>query len=320
MNTKEKRLGQQGATQLPLILTLLVVVAAILIYKFFIATDEIPPAPAEPEIAQPEPAGPEVTPKPAPPVALKKHATEAKPAYRRLSRDEFSNTEKEAMSYFGKAGEFQRRGDAASAQTWYKKALGSFEKMRGDLEISLATFEEKLGASHKSTLQAKENIAKVNTNVATLYNNIGKTYLDQKKNGEAMSWFQKALSLRENGPSNENADVAALYNNIALTYDNEKEYAKSLEWYQKDLAISEKVQGASHPNTAWTYNNIATVYFHLGDAGHALEWYLKAYRVFADKYGKTSRNTVQVRKSMAAAYAQSANEKSFAEWLNESVQ
>ena len=83
---------------------------------------------------------------------------------------------------------------------------------------------------------------------------------------KALSYFEKALSIRQQSLPPNHPDLALCYNNIGLLYGKMGEYAKALSYYEKALGIRQQSLPTNHPDLASSYNNIGNVYDKIGRA------------------------------------------------------
>jgi len=155
----------------------------------------------------------------------------------------------------------------------------------GGLYVKISNFDKALELHNKELDIRKKIQVKENTDIATLYNEIGYIYHLQGDNSKASEFYQKALKIDEKIFGNEHPEVATDYNNIGGVYYSQGDYSKGLEYYQKALKIDEKVFGNEHPNVATSYNNIGAVYRFQGDYSKALEYYQKALKIDEKVFG-----------------------------------
>jgi tetratricopeptide (TPR) repeat protein len=108
-------------------------------------------------------------------------------------------------------------------------------------------------------LSVQDKLGKEHPLIATAYNNIGMSYLNQDEYSIALEYFEKALTIREKLLGKEHPSVATTYNNIGAVYNNQGDYQKALDYYQKALTIATKSLGEEHPKTAMIYDEIVQV-------------------------------------------------------------
>lgn len=92
----------------------------------------------------------------------------------------------------------------------------------------------------------------------------------QGKYTEALSLFQRSLTICEKVLGPEHPNTAGSVNNLANVYRDMGDYAHALPLFQRALAVREKVLGPEHPETAGTIYNLAMQYLGAGDYARAL--------------------------------------------------
>ena len=138
--------------------------------------------------------------------------------------------------------------------------------------------------------------------IAWLYHFLGYGYDELADYSQSLTWYEKALVIREKVLGKEYPDTATIYNNIAEVYRKQGQYDKALEYYEKSLVIFKNVFGNEHPNTATIYNNMAAVYDKKGDYDKALEYYEKALAICKNVLGKEHPYTASTYNNIALVY------------------
>ena len=67
---------------------------------------------------------------------------------------------------------------------------------------------------------------------AATYNNMANVYYNQGKNDEALTMYEKSLSIRLKKLGDDHPDVAATYNNMANVYYNQGKNDEALAMYE----------------------------------------------------------------------------------------
>ncbi len=164
---------------------------------------------------------------------------------------------------------------------------------------------------YPQTIRKIETVEAVLQNITTdkatlqfgdIYHNLASAYDDMGSFDQALTFYQKALKIKEAKLGTDHPSTAATYNNMALVYKAKGDLDKALEFYQKDLKISEAKLGTDHPDTATTYNNMAVVYRAKGDLDKALEFYQKALDIVKAKLGTDHPSTATTYNNMASVY------------------
>jgi tetratricopeptide (TPR) repeat protein len=151
------------------------------------------------------------------------------------------------------------------SKEWYRLGklllkIGHFDKAQQVYEVLLD--------------QATNDIDK-----ALSYHHIGWAKDVKGEYKEALSYYEKALKLRQQSLPPNHPDLAKSYNNIGNVYSNMGEYSKALWYYEKTLEIDQKSLPPNHPDIASDYNNIGAVYSNMGACAKALSSQEKALRI-----------------------------------------
>jgi hypothetical protein len=136
----------------------------------------------------------------------------------------------------------------------------------------------KLGQAAKA-LQVYEILEKQPTSEiekARVYHKIGWAKHLHGEFKEALKFYEKSLSIRQQSLPPNHPDLAMSYNNIGMVYHNMGEYSKALSYYEKTLEIKKQSLPPNHPDLAMSYNNIGAVYDNMGEYSKALSFYERA--------------------------------------------
>ena len=114
---------------------------------------------------------------------------------------------------------------------------------------------------------------------ARYYHHLGYIKNQQGDYQEALSFYERALEIKEKSLPANHPSLATSYNNIGAVYDNMGEYSKALSFYERVLEIWEKSLPADHPNLTTSYNNIGAVYQNMGEYSKALSFYERALEI-----------------------------------------
>jgi len=137
---------------------------------------------------------------------------------------------------------------------------------------------------------------------------------------QALSYYQKALAIREKVLGLEHPDTASSYNNIGILYSDQGDYELALSYCQKALAIRKKVLGSEHPDTASSYNNIGILYRVQGDYEQAFDYFFKAYRVLKLKLNPNHPKLQTVYKNLKLTYEKTpVFTEPFEDWLEKAL-
>ena len=151
-------------------------------------------------------------------------------------------------------------------------------------------------AKHNKSLKFKEELLAItlatmgadNTDIATIFNNIGHSYDYLGEYRKALEHYEKALKIKlcvlgENHPY-----VAITYNNIGSSYHSIGKYELALEYIEKALKIQLDILGWNHPDVATSYNNLGSTYDSLGEHEIALEYHNRAMEIRLNVLGENN--------------------------------
>lgn len=122
---------------------------------------------------------------------------------------------------------------------------------------------------------------------ASLYDAIGFVH-DNLGHGnikQALTYYKKALKIREKTLGPDHLDTANSYNNIGIVNAHLNRNSDSLIYFKKALKIYEKKLGTTHPVVASIYNSIGMVYNNLKEFEKALKSHDKAFKVYCESLG-----------------------------------
>ncbi|CAF1115420.1 unnamed protein product [Adineta steineri] len=108
-----------------------------------------------------------------------------------------------------------------------------------------------------------------------IYHQLGYIKYDQGEYPEALTYYEKSLTIYQKTLPFNHLNLGNSYNNIGMVYDNMGDYPKALSSHEKALAIKQQSLPANHPSLGASYNNIGIVYRKMGDCPKALSYYEK---------------------------------------------
>ena len=157
----------------------------------------------------------------------------------------------------------------------------------------------------------KELFGERHLQTASAYNLLGKIYSYLYDDSNALNYYNKALSIREDIMGLYHPDIASIYNNIGLLLTGECNYSQALDFYQKALTIYDNNYGSNHPHFAILYSNISDVYSLEGKYELAFENCNKALSIRNSLYGEDHPSLADLYNSMSYILAhQGKNEQS----------
>ena len=216
------------------------------------------------------------------------------------------------------------------------KYKGEYDSALTNLNLSLKILQENLKDEHKAIAQAYNNIGSIYSrkndyekalhfyqltldklspdpemerHMASVYNNIGMIYGQHKGNYEkAVSYFHKALEIRERIFGQDHPLTAIVYNNLGF-YGDMGNYEKELFYVQKALNIFRKTFGNNHIKVAICYKNMGKCYSQLMKYPDALSYYKKALHVFYKIYGKEHEDIAITLNNIGTNYTKTGSYK-----------
>jgi tetratricopeptide (TPR) repeat protein len=114
---------------------------------------------------------------------------------------------------------------------------------------------------------------------AHIYHQLGWTKRKRCDYVEALSYYEKALEIRQNKLPSIHPDLALSYNNIGDVYKGLGENEKALWCYEKALQMRQKLLPPNHPDLATSLNNIGDLYNDMTEYSKALSFYEKALQM-----------------------------------------
>ena len=108
-----------------------------------------------------------------------------------------------------------------------------------------------------------------------IYHGLARAHHKQGNYKEAITFYEKLLTIQQQTLTSNHLDLTASYNKIGSVYDTIGNYTKALSFYEKALAIRQHSLPSNHPDLADSYSNIGSVYRSMGDYTKALSYYQK---------------------------------------------
>lgn len=162
-----------------------------------------------------------------------------------------------------------------------------------------AFYPKAIKITKETVMLCKESYGERHLQTASAYNLLGNLYSYQYDDINALNYYNKALTIREEIMGSYHPDIASIYNNIGLLLTGECNYSQALECYQKALAIYDKNYGSNNHHLAILYNNISDVYSLQGNYELALEYCKKALSIRNSLYGEKHPSLADSYNSMS---------------------
>ena len=118
-----------------------------------------------------------------------------------------------------------------------------------------------------------------NKDISDIYNNMGVSYENKKDTRQAISYYEKALTIRTHLYDDDHPDVAYSYSNIAGIYDQMGEYDSAINYYLKSIAVLKKTRGSKHQDVGLIYNNLGATYYNKDDLDNSFSYFNQALTI-----------------------------------------
>ncbi|CAF4157391.1 unnamed protein product [Adineta steineri] len=117
------------------------------------------------------------------------------------------------------------------------------------------------------------------SNKANIYHQLGRIKYYQGEYQQALSYYEKALAIRQQSLPSNHPDFGDSYHNIGMVYSKIGGYSKALSYCEKALEIKEQSLPFNHPHLAMSFYNIGLVYDSMGDYSKALSYCKKSLAI-----------------------------------------
>jgi tetratricopeptide (TPR) repeat protein len=169
----------------------------------------------------------------------------------------------------------------------------------GQLMIKMGQFDRAQQIYHRLMGQTSDDEYE---EIAHLNHQLG--FLRREKGDfiNALSFYQKTLSVMEKYPPREDRNLATIYHNIGLVHQAVGEQSVALKCLKKTLDIEERCLSPDDPHLASTYCNMGLLHHEMKDYSTALDHYKKALIVeekFLPSYHQSLSSTYN---NIALAY------------------
>lgn len=195
----------------------------------------------------------------------------------------YSETHQEVASCYRQiAVIYNYTGDFEKSKAYSLQALNIFKKTAnnnldigsiyftlGQVYISLARYDSAEILANKAIHHYKLSPGNNNYYLAFGYTLIGDSYRYRGKYPQALTNYQKALSLSGEAVDSQ---VAILYRNCGSVQAFMGNYALAIKNFEKSLAMGKRILGGKHPAVASIYFSIANSYKLTGELDKALEY------------------------------------------------
>ncbi|CAF4166637.1 unnamed protein product, partial [Adineta steineri] len=114
---------------------------------------------------------------------------------------------------------------------------------------------------------------------ADIYHQLGWIKDSQGKYQEALTFYEKSLTIKQKTLPPNHPDLAKTHNNIGIVHYNMGNYPEALSSYKKALEIRQQSLPSHHSDLAKSYNNIGLVKDNMGNYPEALSSHEKALEI-----------------------------------------
>lgn len=154
---------------------------------------------------------------------------------------------------------------------------------------------------------------------ANILNDLGRCYHRLVEFKAALSYYERALEIRQNTFGDWHADTAASLNDIAVAYGELGEHERGLEYSKRALEIQLTILGEHNPDTAMSYRNIGWSYGRLGKYDQAMEYGEKGMKLFIEIHGEQHPNVAHAMGNIGNIYNNMGNAKRAQEYTQKAL-
>lgn len=165
---------------------------------------------------------------------------------------------------------------------------GRFREAKELVESALQLFEQR---------QEKDEELR-----AHLLNDLGTCYLDFLNYQTALTYFERALTIRQKNFSDNHNDTADTLSNLGVTYRRLGNYEKALEFGAQALSIRSELFGEFNPDTSRSLLNVSTAYASMGKNEQALEYAERSLKVHLKLHGEEHPSTAFSLRNIGTIY------------------
>ena len=134
-----------------------------------------------------------------------------------------------AVEYFDRAYQMQLNGNIENAIIEYQTSINIFPTAKAHTFLGLAY---SLQGNFELAIEECKNAISLEPTFSNPYNDIGTYFLKLEKDDEAISWFEKALSIRNN-------NLAYLsFFNLGKIFENKGDWMKALSYFNKAILVN----------------------------------------------------------------------------------
>jgi tetratricopeptide (TPR) repeat protein len=185
--------------------------------------------------------------------------------------------------------ETERIGHLLTRAGIFLLSQGAIARASAHLSRARGIYERVLGADHRDTLSA--------------CNNLAGAYYEAGNFGDAIPLFEQALMGQERVLGASNPGTLATRNNLANAYKAAGNPKRAIPVFERAIVGQERVLGADHPHTLISRNSLAVACQAAGDMARAIPLYVQTLADRERLLETDHPHTLTSRNNLAYAYA-----------------
>lgn len=194
---------------------------------------------------------------------------------------------------------------------YFLRALACAQKPDADNSVLLECYNN-LGVTHEflgNNTMAMEYYQKCldlckedSISMSTILRHIAIVYYDQDDYNEALSYYQKALVIREKQSEDDKESIARLYRDIGNVYNDLGNFNLAKEYLEKAYELFNKDKGDKSLPIAGCLLNMGFNYRDLNDNDKAMECFQKALEIYIEFFGERHPHVAVTYGGIASVY------------------
>jgi tetratricopeptide (TPR) repeat protein len=139
--------------------------------------------------------------------------------------------------------------------------------------------------------------------MCTILRHIGNVYYDKSDYDEALSYYKKALDIREHQHNDDDKeDIAQLYENIGTVYSDVGNFNLAKDYFDKSYEMIKQDKGDKSSEFAGCLLNMGFNYIELKDFDNAMECFQRSVKIFIEIYGEIHPHVAVAYGGLGSAY------------------
>jgi len=157
-----------------------------------------------------------------------------------------------------------------------------------------------------AALTEAENFGEKDARLVTTVFDLGVLYYTQRRYDEAEPLLQRAVELREAGPTADSSNLAKAMLQLAEVYRSTRRFAKAESLYRQTLPISKGPSNSDSATTGYVYHDLGLLYLAENHWSNAEAQFLLAASIFESSSGKSGMGLGFSYLNLAHIYEQQA--------------